>query len=212
MDYNWAIEKVVEVTLGSGAVVRCRPVPPYTAGYPIASVKKPEYPFVEVKSHAGGSERLPALQATPEYRKWQLEMDEYNNQVAEEMMKFNLLHGIIDWKFPGMDEFASEPPDGWQVPIHVRRRYHITSADPTTAPDEHRFQFIQFALLQYQEDADLVDQVTAEPFAPLTDEELKTMLTPFVLNGKKVLPVSQLKTSREQASQELPTQPSPKSS
>lgn len=165
-----------ELELSSGAVVHCRPVPPYMIGSVTAKFTEPAYPYIDESSIAGGSERRPALIGTEQWNRWQSEMKEYRKKMGSAVMDFSLSYGIVDWRFPDMDEFVKEPPDDWQVPEElVQLTGERTSSDAAI----RRTQFIKFELLLTNEDADKVEAVTTRPSQPITREELKDAMSPF---------------------------------
>ncbi len=174
---------IVEITLSTGTVVRCQPCPPYALGDVLDSLEEPPYPFVDVPSIAGGSQSHPALRETPEFQQYVRDMAKHNKQVKIELESFALQHGVVSWKFPGSDEFSSEPPDGWQMPPYMVQRHGLeTSSDPY----EYRMQFIKHGLILYSEDSIAIEEATSKPFKPLSNEEVTSAMSPFDSGDPKV--------------------------
>jgi len=120
----------VQVELANGAVVICRPVPPYTTHDVLKAVPEPSYPYVDIQSAAGGSENRPALRESPEWDKYQAQLREHRLALQQAVIEHELSYGIVAWKFPGMDKFAKMPPDGWEPDEYIRK--HCGVADETS--------------------------------------------------------------------------------
>ena len=117
-----------EVTLVSGAVVRCRPIPPYTLDLVVAQIPEPDYPYVDV-SGKRATETRPALVDSPEWIDYQKRQRAYQRDLTHAVQEHQLQFGIVSWKMPDEDEFHNMPPDGWEVPGYLRARYKIETSD-----------------------------------------------------------------------------------
>ena len=166
----------VQVELANGAVVICRPVPPYTTHDVLKAVPEPSYPYVDIQSAAGGSENRPALRESPEWDKYQAQLREHRLALQQAVIEHELSYGIVAWKFPGMDKFAKMPPDGWEPDEYIRK--HCGVADETSQ-DAWRIQFIKYVLIATDNDDDAINKVIHDVAAPPTAEELKAALRPF---------------------------------
>jgi hypothetical protein len=170
-----------DITLESGAVARCRPVPPHATRDVLARIERPDPPYVELESKAGGSERAIALEGTPEWDEFQSAMKEYRRRIMEELGDFMLGYGVVAWKLDGEDgAWSDEPPEGWKMPKAMDYYGVATSDDPW----ERRLQFIRYGLILTDEDQDAVDRACR--IIPVTQEEVKAAMGPFESNGLTV--------------------------
>lgn len=165
---------VKDVVVSSGAVLRCRPVPPYAMTDVLAAVEEPEYPFIDVKSDAGGSERLPALRDSPEYVAYQKDMRNFRVRQRAIAIEADLNIGVIEWRLPGTDEFVRMPPDDWKIPA-MMSAYGV---EPATDAIKRRVQFIKYELIMTENDDDLVMGVIRMS-KPVTAEEVEAAAAPF---------------------------------
>lgn len=164
-----------EATLVSGAVVRCRPVPPYTLDLVVGQIPEPDYPYVDV-SGKRSTETRPALAESPEWIEYQKRQRDYKKRLTEAIQAHQLQFGIVSWKLPDTDVFVKMPPDEWEVPTFLSARYGVETAEDSY---ERRLQFIKYELIQYDVDDVVIAAITSNPVAPLTKKELKDGLVPF---------------------------------
>lgn len=167
------------LVMESGAVVICRPVPPYAQVAVRAQLPpEPVYPTVVITSKSGSSETHPALQGSPEYAEYRKEKDAYTQLIAFTMSEFMVNYGVVKWKLPDQQDFMSEVLDTWELP-YVARLYGVLPAPDD--PAKHRAQYIQFELIQTDADQDSIENVLYSLRA-LTKKEIIDALSPFSLN------------------------------
>jgi hypothetical protein len=168
-----------EITLSNGTVVRTRIVPPYAMRALYKKFPEPDFPYVPVRSAAGGEEKLPALTDSPEWIEYQKLMRNYQSDIREAALGFQLNYGIISWKVGDSEEFADMPSDDWVVDPILQAYGEETLTDPM----ERRSQFIQFELVPTSEDADKIQiaiGVRSEADSkPVTTEDVKAAAAPF---------------------------------
>jgi hypothetical protein len=164
-----------EITVSNGAVLRCRPVPPYAITDVLFELEEPEYPFIDVRSgDTGGSERLPALRDTPEWIEYQKSLRRFRKRQNSLALEADLNIGIVSWKMPGSDQFEQMPPAGWKVPA-IMTAYGVESATEET---KRRVQFIKYELIMTQDDDDAVMGLIRKS-KTISDKEIDAAAAPF---------------------------------
>lgn len=170
----------MEKLLDSGYVVRCEPVPPYMINPVYERVPQPLFPYIEEQSIAGGSEELPAMEGTPEFQQWQLDMQEWRRRLNTEVRIVRLGVGVIGWKRPDESEFGDTPPEDWEVHPFLTARYDIQTSDDRW---ERKVQFIQFEIIQTEEDQEWIERqvglTETSKQSPIKKEEVDAAMTPF---------------------------------
>lgn len=162
-----------DVTVSTGAVLRCRPVPPYL----LATLRgklplPPRLPKLNLQS-AAGTEVAKALPESPEYEEYRIAQQEWERKRTQIFTDFTLDFGIVEWRLPESEEWTNTPPDGWQLdPVLVRWGLVEAAGEPRVA-------YIKSELIVTDADMNLVDSVTNEP-APVTEGEVQQALVPFV--------------------------------
>jgi hypothetical protein len=166
-----------DVTLDSGAVVRCRPIPPHSTRAVLSRFKRPTVPNVELKSAAGGSETAVALPETPEWDAFMKEQEAYNEAVRMALDDFMLNYGIVGWKLDSESEWSTKPPDNWRVPA-LMSQYGVVDSDDLW---EQRLHFIRYGLILTDDDSEKVDRACM--IIPVTKEDVATAAIPFDSSG-----------------------------
>jgi hypothetical protein len=137
-----------ELTLpDNSAVVVLRSVSPFVTADVVAAnpeLAKPQIPYIEVKSVAGGSQMLPARPGQEEYAAWEQEVDQVERARAELQESFTWDYGVVRWKRPpDADEYADMPPKAWKYP-ELLREY---GREPRSGKRGRRVDFIRTVLL-----------------------------------------------------------------
>ena len=165
-----------EITLADGTIVKCRPVPPWAVTELVARIPAPQFPYMDLKSVAGGTERRPALMGTPEWDEWTKVNQAYKMEVADALTSLRLHYGIVAWCYPDTEEFQVAPPAGWTVDPILTTVLGIATA---TVAHELRVQFIKYELLKTKSDSDLVDKLLDGEQQTVAVEEVQASLAPF---------------------------------
>ena len=166
--------KPTEHKLDSGYVVKCRLVPPSAIGDVIASIPRPVYPTVDLKSVDGHIEHAPALEDTPEWSKWQEDNREYNANCAKEIGDFVLVYGVMAYRQQGPEQdWHTKSPSNWHVPT-IMHKFGVVDTD-----DEYVrwLQFIKYELIATDDDRDTVDEATS--VKAVTPSEVDAATVPF---------------------------------
>lgn len=159
-----------DILLSTGAVVRCRPVPPYMMLDMYDTLPLPPvYPKVTLKSPAG-DEKAPALPETEEYVEYRRKQRAWEIERGRHTRDFSLDVGIVAWKLSEDEEFQSEPPEDW-TEDPAAARWGLKSRST-------RLAYITQALLATDPDATLVERVINE-LASLTEKEITAAGVPF---------------------------------
>lgn len=168
----------------NGAVIRCRPVPPYVQASVRGALPEPPVPRVAVTSAAGGKEEHIALEGTPEFDAYVIAQRKWRYAIATALQSFIMNYGVVEWRWPaqiapGEEAFdvdvvwESKPPIDWSVPS-VMERYGLSSTDE----QERRAQYIMHELITTEADQDALEALLL-PMQPLTKEEVMAALSPF---------------------------------
>lgn len=168
---------MTEVTLTDGTIVKCRKVPPYAYDDVIASIPRPEYPKVQLKSVDGSVQERPALGGSPELDAFERQMAEYNTCVTLELKYFRLGFGVLAWKRLGASKFVAYAPKEWTVP-EVMKRFGV---EPGKDAYERKVQYIMYELVQGDADDKLLTGAIEDK--PITRKEVATASTPLQSTG-----------------------------
>jgi hypothetical protein len=143
------------------------------------AVPEPRFPQIEEQSISGGSEKQPALEGTPEFRKYRDDMREYRRQLTERTMQFYINYGVVGWQLSEDVEYLTMPPKDWEVDDILKMYGETTATDPAL----RRYQYLSYVLILTQEDADLIELaigVRADSDSqPVTNEEVQAAIAPF---------------------------------
>lgn len=169
-------KNIQEVTLSTGVVVRCRPVPPYALQVIHEKFPVPVYPVEKIESAAGHVEVKPVLRDTPEWEQYQEDLMKYNKIRAVAVMDFSMTYSIVSWRLPDSSEWVTEPPDTWKVP-DIMAHFDVTTSDD---PYDRRLQFLKYTLIQRDSDLLALDAIAAD-MQPITKKEVKAAKAPFEL-------------------------------
>lgn len=108
--------KLKELSLDSGYVVRCRPVPPLlTQGVMTKSeYQYPAPPTIDVSVQKGrATETVPAPTDSPEMEEFIREFNKVEEARNNAAQRFTFSYGCVEWKEEGEERFLKHPPKGW---------------------------------------------------------------------------------------------------
>lgn len=171
--------KFSTVLVSSGALLKCRPVPPFAMAEVRGRMPEPPMPKVTVSSAAGGPEVHDALPSTPEYEAYKEAHQKYRRELGLALERFSYNYGIIEWSWPPEDPapgehvWVSEPPEDWRLPA-ILKEYGV---EELKGPDR-RAQYILYELLLTDVDTKKVERLLF-PTELLTKEDILAALAPF---------------------------------
>lgn len=169
------MEQITELTLSTGFIVRCRPVPPYAAQDVWAALPRLPVPQVTLEGIAG-AETLRALPGSEEYEAYREAMDARRQDLSQQISNFNLDYGVVEWQPPdkvGTDTWYITPPTDWKLP-GVLIRWGLKQPEGFR---ERRISYLKCVVVGSDDDQSNMDAVIMQ-IRPVTKEEVLAALDP----------------------------------
>lgn len=164
-------DEYTELTLSSGAIVRCAPVPPTVIPQVIADhpdCQMPEPPVEEIIGKTG-VQKVIARPGSAEYAEWQTQVQRIRLARERVGRAAQFVVSVIAWKLPGTKNFSSRVAKNWQFPERLLR----VGLQPAEDDMGRTADFIQYELLQTAGDLTAISEVAFGPVEELTEDEVE---------------------------------------